>query len=77
MLKPTPEDLLPVASQAVDVARSILHEARGYGRLTPKGDRDYASDLDLQIERQLRDHLHQATPHIGFFGEEEGTGRRR
>lgn len=72
MLKFPLADLLPVASQAVDVARTILHDAPGYGRLTPKGERDYASDLDLQVERRLRDHLRQATPHIGFLGEEEG-----
>jgi myo-inositol-1(or 4)-monophosphatase len=73
VLKLPLEDLLPVATKAVDLARTILHDARGFGRLTPKGERDYASDLDFQIERQLRDHLRQATPHIGFFGEEEGA----
>jgi myo-inositol-1(or 4)-monophosphatase len=68
-----PEDLLPVAQEAVDLAVKVLHDARGYGRLTPKGDRDYASQLDFDVEHRLRDHLQAATPDIGFFGEEEGT----
>jgi myo-inositol-1(or 4)-monophosphatase len=67
------EDFLPVAQEAVDLAVKVLHDARGYGRLTPKGDRDFASQLDLDVERRLRDHLQAATPDIGFFGEEEGT----
>jgi myo-inositol-1(or 4)-monophosphatase len=67
------EDFLPVAQEAVDLAVKVLHDAHGYGRLTPKGDRDFASQLDIDVERRLRDHLQAATPDIGFFGEEEGT----
>jgi myo-inositol-1(or 4)-monophosphatase len=65
------EELLPVALEAVDLAVKVLHDAHGYGRLKPKGDRDYASQLDLDVEHRLRDHLGAATPGIGFFGEEE------
>lgn len=72
MLTSAPE-LLPVALDAVDLASRVLHEARGPGQLTSKGDRDYASELDIQVERRLRYHLEAATPHIGFFGEEEGA----
>lgn len=68
-----PEDLLPIAREAVDLAVKVLHDAHGYGPLKPKGDRDYASQLDIDVERRLRDHLQAATPDIGFFGEEEGT----
>jgi myo-inositol-1(or 4)-monophosphatase len=67
------EDLLIVAQEAVDLAVKVLHDAHGYGRLTPKGDRDFASQLDIDVERRLRDHLQATTPDIGFFGEEEGT----
>jgi myo-inositol-1(or 4)-monophosphatase len=66
------DEVLPVALQAVDLAVKVLHDANGYGRLKPKGDRDYASQLDLDIEHRLREHLEAATPDIGFFGEEEG-----
>jgi myo-inositol-1(or 4)-monophosphatase len=69
----TYEDLLPVALDAVDLAVDVLRRANGYGRLKPKGDRDYASELDIDIERLLREHLRSATPHISFFGEEEGS----
>ncbi len=71
------EDLLPVASKAVDLARTILHDAPGYGRLTPKGERDYASDLDFQIERQLRDHLRASDAPYRIFWRRGGPGRRR
>lgn len=68
--------LLDVANGALDIAVGILRDAPGYGHLTPKGDRDYASDLDFKVERQLREHLHVATPDIGFLGEEEGSSGR-
>lgn len=68
--------LVDVANGALDIAVEILREAPGYGHLTPKGDRDYASDLDFKVERQLREHLHTATPEIGFLGEEEGVSGR-
>jgi myo-inositol-1(or 4)-monophosphatase len=69
----TYEELLPVALDAVDLAVDALRHAHGYGRLKPKGDRDYASELDVDVERLLREHLRSATPHISFFGEEEGS----
>lgn len=66
-------ELLPAALEAVDLASRVLHEARGPGHLTSKGDRDYASELDFQVERRLREHLEATTPDVGFFGEEEGA----
>jgi myo-inositol-1(or 4)-monophosphatase len=68
-----PDELLPIALEAVDLAVKVLHDAHGYGPLKSKGDRDYASQLDLDVEHRLRNHLAVATPDIGFFGEEEGT----
>ena len=67
------DDLMPVALEAVDLAVRVLHDAHGHGPLAAKGDRDYSSQLDLDVERRLRDHLQAATPEIGFFGEEEGS----
>lgn len=65
--------LLPVANRAVDTAVEILSTADGPRKLTAKGDRDYATDLDYEIEQRVRDQLRQQTPQIGFLGEEEGS----
>ena len=45
------------------------------GVLTPKGDRDFASEVDLAAEREIRAFLAAETPDIGFLGEEEGGTR--
>jgi myo-inositol-1(or 4)-monophosphatase len=37
-----------------------------------KSDRDLVSDVDVAVERAVRDHLATATPEVGFLGEEEG-----
>ena len=65
--------LIPIANRAVDTAVEILRSADGPRQLTAKGERDYATDLDYEIEQRVRDHLAQATPDIGFLGEEEGS----
>lgn len=41
------------------------------GRLE-KGDRDPASEVDLAVERNVRDFLHNKTPEVEFLGEEGG-----
>jgi myo-inositol-1(or 4)-monophosphatase len=69
--------LLPVANRAVDTAVEILSSADGPRKLTAKGDRDYATDLDYEIEQRVRDQLGTATPEIGFVGEEEGRSGKR
>ena len=69
--------LLPIANRAVDTAVEILRSADGPRKLTAKGDRDFATDLDYEIEQRVREQLGEATPEIGFLGEEEGrTGER-
>jgi myo-inositol-1(or 4)-monophosphatase len=55
------------AAEAAEVIRT--HEP---GKLTEKGDRDPASEVDLAVERFVRDFLYNKTPGIGFLGEEEG-----
>ncbi len=64
--------LLQTALEAVDIASAIVRDSSP-GALAPKGDRDIVSEVDLAVERKLRDHLHERTPGIGFLGEEEGT----
>jgi myo-inositol-1(or 4)-monophosphatase len=66
-----PGSLLPVALQAADIATAMM-QTRRPATLTEKNDRDLVSDVDLAIERQVRAHLADATPDIGFLGEEEG-----
>ncbi|MEU4691898.1 inositol monophosphatase family protein [Actinoplanes sp. NPDC023714] len=64
-------DLLPIAHQAVDLARDIMRTMQP-GLLTAKGDRDMASEVDYAVEDQVRAFLAEHTPEIGFLGEENG-----
>ncbi|WP_373292992.1 inositol monophosphatase family protein [Nocardia jinanensis] len=40
------------------------------GAVHTKGDRDFVTELDLEIQRTVRLHLQSATPWAGFLGEE-------
>ncbi|MEU4557438.1 inositol monophosphatase family protein [Actinoplanes sp. NPDC023936] len=64
-------DLLPVAHQAVDLARDIMRTMQP-GLLTTKGERDMASEVDYAIEDRVRAFLAERTPEVGFLGEENG-----
>lgn len=64
-------DLLPIAHQAVDIARDIIRTMQP-GALTAKGDRDMASEVDYAIEEAVRAFLAEQTPGVGFLGEENG-----
>lgn len=66
-------DLLAPAQRALDVALKTLRDADGPGQFTAKGDRDYATSLDYEIEHRVREHLAAETPEVGFLGEEEGA----
>jgi myo-inositol-1(or 4)-monophosphatase len=70
-MTPDPGSLLPVAFAAAEIATGLMRTRRP-ASLTEKHDRDLVSDVDLAIERQVRAHLAEATPDIGFLGEEEG-----
>lgn len=43
-----------------------------YGALIGKGDRDYATAVDVAIEETIKGELSRATPGVPFLGEEEG-----
>ena len=62
---------LAIARRAVAEASEVVR-THTPGRLSEKGDRDPASEVDLAVERYVRDFLHNKTPEIGFLGEEEG-----
>ena len=63
--------LLLAAEQAVDVGAAILRRGRAHiGALVAKGDRDFATDVDLEIEIAMRAALAELAPAIPFLGEE-------
>ena len=66
--------LLPVAVRAAAIGNRLMRH-RAPGALTAKGDRDFASEVDLAAEREIRAFLATETPDIGFLGEEEGSTR--
>jgi myo-inositol-1(or 4)-monophosphatase len=66
-------ELLLIAAAAVDHAASLLVQGRAHiGGLIAKGDRDYASRVDFQIEDAVRIALARARHRIPFLGEERG-----
>ena len=71
--------LLLAAEHAVDIGAATLRQGRSHiGALISKGDRDFATDVDLRIEAEIKACLAGATPEIPFLGEEgsgEGNGR--
>ena len=65
--------LLLAAEAAVDVGARIMRQGRSHiGALIAKGDRDFATEVDVHIESSIRTSLAVATPDIPFLGEEEG-----
>jgi myo-inositol-1(or 4)-monophosphatase len=65
--------LLIAAEHAVDTGARILRQGRSHiGELIDKGDRDFATDVDLQIEGAIKASLAEAAPGVPFLGEEEG-----
>jgi myo-inositol-1(or 4)-monophosphatase len=63
--------LLAVAKTATSAASELVR-SRPPRTLTWKGDRDVASDVDMSVEKLIRNYLHRHTPKAGFLGEEEG-----
>lgn len=65
--------LLLAAERAVHSGAELLRRGRvDVGSVVPKGDRDYATQVDLQIEETIRKALEEAAPGVAFLGEEEG-----
>lgn len=67
------QNLLAVAKHAAGVASDLVRQRRPT-TVTSKGDRDVTSDVDLAVEKVVRDFLRLHTPSAGFLGE-EGGGR--
>ena len=67
-------EMLALAESAVDRGAALLRRERAhFGTLVPKGDRDYATQLDLRVEEAIRARLRESAPEAGFLGEEEGA----
>lgn len=68
----SPEVIL-AAERAVNEAAALLRRGRAHvGALIEKGDRDYATTVDVAIEELVKRQLAEATPGVDFLGEEEG-----
>lgn len=66
-----PARLLLAAERAIDLGAATLRHGRSHiGALISKGDRDFATDVDLRIEAEIKACLAGATPEIPFLGEE-------
>jgi myo-inositol-1(or 4)-monophosphatase len=64
---------LLAAERAVDVGAGLIRRGHShYGAMIAKGDRDYATAVDVEIERAIRAILRDADSQVGFLGEEEG-----
>ncbi|MGL6234938.1 MAG: inositol monophosphatase family protein [Segniliparus sp.] len=72
-----PMDLLVTAHTAVDIGVRLLTQARkefSHGvSVQSKGDRDFVTNVDLDIQRAISEYLEETTPEIGFLGEESVT----
>ena len=67
-------DLLLASERAVEIGSAILRRGREHvGALIPKGDRDFASAVDLAIEQAVKRELSRLAPGIAFLGEEGDT----
>jgi myo-inositol-1(or 4)-monophosphatase len=65
--------LLLAAGRAVDSGAELMRRGRlEVGSVVPKGDRDFATEVDIRIEETIRTALEEAAPGVAFLGEEEG-----
>lgn len=66
-------ELLLTAEHAVNLGARLLRQGRAHvGALIGKGDRDFATTVDVAIEQAVKEALREALPEIPFLGEEEG-----
>lgn len=66
-------DMLLTAERAVNAGARMMRQGRSHvGALIAKGDRDFATAVDLAIEEAVREILRDELPEVPFLGEEEG-----
>jgi myo-inositol-1(or 4)-monophosphatase len=72
-VEPDGAGLLLAAEAAVDMGARIMRHGQSHiGALINKGDRDFATDIDVRIESAIKASLAEAAPAIPFLGEEQG-----
>ncbi|PSL56801.1 myo-inositol-1(or 4)-monophosphatase [Saccharothrix carnea] len=69
------DELAEIAQKAVSIGDDLIKHTRPEV-VTEKSDRDTYTDVDVRIERAVRAYLAEATPEIGFVGEEEGSSEQ-
>jgi len=71
-MKQSLDDLYEVATTVMHVAHQMLLERSGVEEKSPKGEKDFATEVDFAIESKLRSLLENVTPDIPLLGEEYG-----
>ncbi|QFZ16890.1 inositol monophosphatase family protein [Saccharothrix syringae] len=66
------DQLAEIAQKAVSIGNNLIKHTRPE-TVTEKSDRDTYTDVDVRIEQDVRTYLAEATPEIGFIGEEGGA----
>ena len=62
---------LLAVERAVEEGSRILRQGRSHvGALIAKGDRDFATAVDIQVEESIKAALRELTPEVPFLGEE-------
>ncbi|MFT7839510.1 inositol monophosphatase family protein [Saccharothrix sp. BKS2] len=69
------DELAEIAQKAVSIGNNLIKHTRPR-TVTEKSDRDTYTDVDVRIEQDVRAYLAEATPEIGFLGEEGGTSEQ-
>jgi myo-inositol-1(or 4)-monophosphatase len=66
-VSPDITSLMPIALRAIDMGQAHVrtHQPR---LVTPRGDRDMITDVDLAVERMIREFLAEATPAMELLG---------
>lgn len=65
---------LAIARRAAAEAAELVR-THTPGKLTEKGDRDPVSEVDLAVERFVRDFLHNKTPDVDFLARRKAANR--
>jgi myo-inositol-1(or 4)-monophosphatase len=61
------------AERAVDLGAQILRRGQAHvGALVAKGDRDFATAVDVSVEAAIKEALRELAPGVPFLGEESG-----
>ncbi|WP_301182434.1 inositol monophosphatase family protein, partial [Nocardia farcinica] len=63
------DELLDIARAAVTEGARLLASTPA-GKIAAKSDRDYVTELDVEIQMVVQQFLARRTPEIGFLGEE-------